>query len=134
MGVAARIFAHLHWLDRADIGQARLYLREALQHDAALPAMSQPSLFLQAAYFESIHDASPRSAREWLARTGEGALVPPHARAMAEGAVLLAEGDARASEYLALAARQLPLAIDRGSARMAADLIGHMQGLLEGPR
>jgi hypothetical protein len=134
MGVAARIFAHLHWLDRDDPGQARVYLREALKHRGALPAMSQPSLLLHAAYFESIHDASPESARERLAQAGEGALVSPHARTMAEAAVLLAEGDDRAAAHLALAASQLPLALDRGSARMAADLIGRMQRLLEGPR
>jgi hypothetical protein len=126
MGAAARILAHLQALDLGDIDRARMFLRTALDRAAALPAMSRPSLLLQAAYFEATHDRDPDTARRHLT-SGEGALVSPYARPMAEGAILLAEGDPRAADVLARASHAVSSALDRGSAALAADLIAAMQ-------
>jgi hypothetical protein len=122
-GAAARLVAHNHALDRGDEALAREHLRTALQHAGALPLMSRPSLLLQAAYFAAAHDRDPAAARRHLADAAQGALVSPHSRSLAEGAILKAEGNPRAGEILAAAERELPHAIDRGAALLAADLI-----------
>jgi hypothetical protein len=131
IGAAARLLAHLHALDRRDLDAARAYLADALAHRAALPAMSRPGLLLQAAYFAAIHEGAPRVARTWLEEAGEGALISAHARSMAEAAIMVAEGDVRAAARLDLAVRQLPMAIDRGSALLAADAIAGMRRVLD---
>jgi hypothetical protein len=124
---AGRMLAHSHALDRGDIPGARGHLQAALARCDTLPDMTLPALLLQATYFEAVHDRDAVSARRHLTSAGPGVLVAPHARPLSEAAVLLAEGDAAAAaSALALAARELPQASDRGGARMAADQIAQL--------
>jgi len=126
-GVAARLMAHLHALDRGDEKTAGEHLFIAVQHRQALPVMSRPALLLQAAYFAAAHEHDPAAGRRHLEEAGDGALVSPHWRPMAEGAILLAEGDPRAADVLQSAADEVRHAIDRGAAALAADLIAQMR-------
>lgn len=126
-GVAARLLAHSHALDVGDEAKARGYLLVALRYQDVLPVMSRPSLLLQAAYFSAAHDHDVQSARAYLVRAGQGALLSPHSRPMAEGAILLEAGDPRAADVLRAAAEAVPHTIDRGAAALAADLIERLR-------
>jgi hypothetical protein len=133
-GAAARMMAHGQALDRGDFEEARRFLQTAVEHRTRLPAISQPALAVQAAYFEAVHGGNAGLARLWLKEAQADAVVSPHARPLAEAAVRLAEGDSGAAEPLARAERELPHAIDRGGARMAADQIADLQRALEALR
>ena len=129
-GAAARMLAHSHALDRGALDDARGYLETAVAHRDRLPAMSRPALAIQAAYFEGVYGGNAAMARRWLTEAQADAVVSPHARPLAEAAVRLAERDPGAAEPLARAARELPRAIDRGGARMAADQIVLLERVL----
>jgi len=130
-GASARILAYAHALDCGDIARARDHLTAAIDNQDVLPVMSRPALMLQAATFEAIYDRDPVSARRRLEQAHGGTLVSPHARPLAEGAILAAEGNARAAELLDKASSELPRAIDRGGALLAADLIANTKRTLE---
>jgi hypothetical protein len=124
------MLAHTRALDRGELDDARRYLQTAIEHRERLPAMSRPALAIQAAYFEGAYGGNATLARQWLTEAEADAVVSPHARPLAEAAVQLAERDPGAADALARAARELPRAIDRGGARMAADQIAQLERVL----
>lgn len=120
-GVLAQLIAHSFVLDRGDIDAARVYLNEALANRHHVPQLSRPALLLQGAYFAAIHDGDAVAARTYFDEAGEGALMGPEARMVAEAAVLHAEGKPGVEELLAKAEAGLPDSMDRGGAQMMLD-------------
>jgi hypothetical protein len=127
-GTAARFLAHMHALDSGAIEEARRRLREALDHLEALPKMTQPAVLLSAAWFAAVHDGDAASARRFLDQAGQEILFSTYSRPLSEAAVLIAEGDMTAAgPLLDVAEREVPGAIDRGSAVMAADQVEYLR-------
>ncbi len=94
--LGGRHMAHTHALDRGDVEAAGEHIRYMVDHAAtALPAY-RPVIDVAAAYFEAACGGDAASARRRLEGAGKSVLLSfdPTARIRAEGAVLLAEGDA----------------------------------------
>ena len=94
--LAGRLAAHSDALHRGDVEAAEEHIRYLLDlRDAAYPPY-RPVIDLAAAYFEAAYAGDAASARRRLEGAGKSALLAfdPTARTRAEGALLLAEGDA----------------------------------------
>ena len=91
-----RYMAYAHVLDRRDVEATGEHIRYMLDHAAEAHPPYRPVIDVAAAYFEAAHGGDAASARSRLAGAGKSALLAfdPTARMRAEGAVLLAEGDA----------------------------------------
>ncbi len=127
-GVAGRLYAYSHELDRGRVDAARAQLAAAMAASDLLPKQALPSMMLQAAHFAARADGDAARARELLERGAGGVMVPPHLRPMAEAAIALAEGDrARAAERLDAAEAGLRVATDPGGAARAAEEIAEMR-------
>ena len=125
----ALLLAHLHALDRGDVEEARRLLHASLAGLDQLARLWRTSILLQAAEFSAMHDRDAASARRYLQQAGPGALVSEGARALAEAAVLHAEGAPGVDERLDKAEADLPNAIDKGGAVMARDQIAALRQL-----
>ena len=111
-------FAHLHALDCGDTEAARAYLEETLARVDQLPPATRGAVWRSAAVFFALYGGDAGRARACLdaAGRGSGLMEAPHQRALAEGAVLLAEGDVSGAMRAAGTAQQLILrSVERGS-------------------
>lgn len=92
--ISAHLLAHGHARDRGDIATAGRHLDAAMALRSIYPPSLRPELDLIAAYFEARHRGDLAKARAWL-ETGrqDSLLKAPYRQALAEAAVLLAEGD-----------------------------------------
>jgi hypothetical protein len=126
-GAVARLFAHLHALDRGEIDDARRHLADVLAYREHVAAVGRPVLLLQAAEFMALHDGDAAAARSWLDQAGDGALIGTHTRLFAEAAVLHAEGGDGVDALLDAAEAALPDALDRGGAAMLQDQITELR-------
>ncbi|MDE0101033.1 MAG: M50 family metallopeptidase [Bryobacterales bacterium] len=91
-----RYMAYDHSLDRGEVDVAGEHIRYLASHAEDAHASYRPVIHLAVAYFAAAYGDNAASARSRLARAGKSALLAldPTARIRAEGAVLLAEGDA----------------------------------------
>jgi len=128
MGIYARMAAHLKALDEGDHARAASLLEEALERRRLLAGRSGADLLLHAAWFHAVHTDRVQRARELLDSAGEPVVVGRHLRAMAEGAVLLAEGDREAGiKALNEALVRLKVGMARGRARAEEEWIRELR-------
>ena len=94
--LSGRHMAWAHALDQGDAAAAGEHIRYLADYAAAARAQYRPVIDLTVAYFDAAYLGDAASARRRLARAGTSPLLAfdPTARTRAEGAVLLAEGDA----------------------------------------
>lgn len=123
----AGLLAHMNAVDRGDLDAARRHLESMLSGLEQLAVMWRSSVLLQAAQFAALYDRDAIAARKYLDQAGPGALISESARALTEAAVLHAEGGPGVDERLARAEADLPNALDKGSAAMAADQIARLR-------
>lgn len=96
MDLAGRHMAYEHALDLGDVAAAREHIRFLVDHLGSVPIDFRPLISVEAAYFEAAYDDDAASARRRL----DGVWKRPvktlggTAPLCAEGALLLAEGDA----------------------------------------
>ena len=120
-----RHMAHAHALDHGDVEAAGEHIRYMLDHAAEALAVYRPVIDVAAAYFEAAYGGDAASARRRLERAGKSVLLSfdPTARIRAEGAVLLAEGDAEgAYEKLHDAYVSLARELDWGHESIMAEI------------
>ena len=94
--LAGRRMAHEHALDRGDIQGAGEHIRYMVGHIGSAPMAWKSVINVDAAYFEAAYRRDAVSARRRLTRVWQRPVyaLDPTASLRAEGAVLLAEGDA----------------------------------------
>lgn len=111
--VAVSAIAYSNSFDLGDIEAAGRHLDAMVQGWHLYPPAFRPSIDVTAAFFTAAYRNDPATARVFLGRVGQGALLQePHSRPAAEAAILLAEGmpDAacrKAEEALRLTERSL---------------------------
>ncbi len=116
--LAGRHMAYEHALDRGDVPAARRHIRYLVDQIRSAPIGYSPVINTEAAYFEAAYDGNAASARRRLMGVWKRGAHAFDAIAVlyAEGAVLLAEGDAaRASDKLRQAHAALASSHDRSS-------------------
>ena len=91
-----RHMAYTYALDRRDIEVASEHIRYLADHAAGAHPTYRPVIDVTVAYFDAAYGGDAASARSRLAGAGNSPLLAfdPTARMRAEGAALLAEGDA----------------------------------------
>lgn len=94
--LAGRHMAYEHALDRGDIPAAREQIRYLVDRIGHAPIDFRPVIEVEVAYFEAAYEGDAESARRRLDGAGKRAVHGLEATASlcAEGALLLAEGDA----------------------------------------
>ncbi len=128
VGIHARLAAHLKALDEGEHARAAGLLEEALEGRRLLGPRSGADLLLHAAWFYAVHTGRAERARELLDAAGEPVMVGQHLRAMAEGAVLIAEGDREAGvRALNEALLRLRVGMARGRARAEEEWIRELR-------
>lgn len=126
-GPLARLFAHLHALDRGDVETARRHLQDALSQLEQVNRLSRPALLYNAAEFVALHDGDAAAARRYLEASPDSTLIPEHQQKFVEAAVRHAEGADGVEKLLDEAEAALPAALDRGGALMLADQIAGLR-------
>lgn len=94
--LAGRHMAYEHALDRGDVPAAREHIRYLVDRIGHAPIDFRPVIDVEAAYFEAAYDGDAASARRRLDGAAKRAVFALEATGSlcAEGALLLAEGDA----------------------------------------
>ena len=116
--LAGRHMAYEHALDRGDVPAARGHIRYLVGHIRSAPTNFRSVISTEAAYFEAAYDGNAASARRRLTGIWKRGVHAFDGIAVlyAEGAVLLAEGDAaRASDKLRQAHAARASSHDRSS-------------------
>jgi hypothetical protein len=94
---AGAMLAYYWSLDRGDVAGAGGYLDRALAAREKYPVVSRPGLYREAAYFIARHRGDAQAARAFLKESTGGLVVRRYNVLRAEAAVLLAEGNYKAS-------------------------------------
>ena len=98
----ANLFAYSHYLDAGDVGRAGAHLDRGMALRETFPPLTQPSILIEAAYFEARFRGHRDPARELYAQIPPSAVgVQQYDRLRAEAAIALAEGNAAEARRLA---------------------------------
>jgi hypothetical protein len=91
-GVLARWMRHSWHADRGEIAEAGQWLDEALAQREILPSSVRPIVDATAAEFHARHTGdAERAGRHW-SQVGRASMLPAHALALTEAAVMAAQG------------------------------------------
>jgi len=124
----SRTLAYTHAMDAKDYPQAHQHLRRALSLWNKIPASLQPSIAMEAAYFEAIARQDARRARAWLDKAVQSPFIDQTTKHRSESAVLIAEGmHEEAKEKLGEAENALSAILDAGMATAQAHWIQDLQ-------
>lgn len=125
--IAVALMAYQVALDRRDLAVASEWIdRVAAGHDR-YPAGFRQTLACEIAYFQARYRRDPGSASVWYARAKGGA-VEPSQRALAEAAIALANGDARAAlQAIERGEKKLGESSDAGSIPLLEDELSSLR-------
>ncbi|MBX2820899.1 MAG: hypothetical protein KTR29_14495 [Rhodothermaceae bacterium] len=114
----SRTLFYTHAMDAKDYRQARQHLLRALSLWNKIPASLQPSIAMEAAYFESVARQDAERARTWLDEAGQSPFIDQTTKHRSEAAVLITEGKyEEAREKLEEAEKALNTILDAGMAK-----------------
>ena len=124
----SRTLAYTHAMDAKDYSQAQQHLLRALSLWNKIPASLQPSIAIEAAYFEAITRQDAERARMWLDKAGQSPFLDQTTKHRSESAVLIAEEKyEEAKEKLEEAKKALNTILDAGMAEAQANWIQDLQ-------
>jgi hypothetical protein len=110
-------YLYSHYLDAGAVEQAGRHLEEYTTGSSEIPAGYRAIVYLENAWFEAAHCSDAGKARTWFEKAVINAFVPKSLLYRAEAALAFAEGNhTLAAEKATTALRELPKAIDKGSA------------------
>lgn len=90
--VSAALLGYSWAIDSGRTAEAAAHLDHAVRHLASFPPALQPTIRLEAAYFNAWHRGDAAAARMWLDQSAGGMFIEPYTRSRVRAAVLLAEG------------------------------------------
>jgi hypothetical protein len=90
--------------DRDEIEEAGRWLDYAVEHAESWPAPMRGAIYVEAAHHYAFDRGDAVKGREFLKQVGSTSMLPAHSVKLAEGAVLLAEGDPQGAQAAAHAA------------------------------